>query len=91
MENETKKRYHITITDNETGEIKCDSDSAAIIGAYDTDNNATACLCSLACDGMVLSATIMGVLQILDRVKDDNLDEYILAERVLRMHNKENE
>lgn len=39
-----EKKFHITIADNETGEIIQEADTCAIVGGYTTDNGATGIL-----------------------------------------------
>lgn len=83
MENETKKKYHITVTDNETGETFIDCDTSAIIGAFDKDENDTGSLFALACTGDVTACTIAGTLETLQRVRKKQPLGYLMAEMIL--------
>lgn len=51
------KKFHITIKNNETGEILRDLDTCAIIGAFDVDEEGTGCLVCTACNAIELAAT----------------------------------
>ena len=55
---ESKKQWHLTITNNETGEVLRDLDTCAIIGACDVDENTTACLSLLAGSALDVFATL---------------------------------
>ncbi|MBE5760009.1 MAG: hypothetical protein E7332_08325, partial [Clostridiales bacterium] len=60
MKDETKKKFHITLTDNETGETLIDSDTSAIIGAFDLGEGNTGSLYALACNGLVAVFSAVG-------------------------------
>ena len=49
--------FHITITNNETGETLADLDSCAIIGAIDVEEKGTREIAMFDCNGIVLAAT----------------------------------
>lgn len=51
------KKFHITIRNNETGEILHDLDTCVIIGAFDVDEEATGRLVYTACNAIELEAT----------------------------------
>lgn len=56
------KKFHITITNNETGETCIDIDTKVIIGAINNDEG-TQVLCASQCNAVELSATCAGALQ----------------------------
>lgn len=61
---ETKERlpFHMVITNNETGDVVHDMDLCVLIGAAQTENDATACLGLAArCDILDIAAVIFGV------------------------------
>ena len=89
MENERKK-FHITITDNETGEVEVDTDAAAIIGAYDAGTRGTASISYTECNGIVLSCTLAGVMHLLAGYEEREPIEYRLAEMLLKKSKSRN-
>ena len=56
------KKFHITITDNETGEVLVDQDTSAIIGALDNDES-TRNIAYTCCNTIDLAATAAGAKQ----------------------------
>lgn len=56
------KKFHITITNNETAETFVDIDTSAIVGAIDEDGT-THLFCLTGCNGLTLAATLAGALQ----------------------------
>ena len=56
---ENKMKYHLTITDNETGEVHADYDINAIVGGILVDRaGTTASIAVTDCKGLELAATI---------------------------------
>lgn len=51
------EKFHITITENETGKTLIDTDTAAIIGAHDHDDLGTAVFSFTGCNSSTLAAT----------------------------------
>ena len=64
-------KFHITITNNETGEILHDNDTAAIIGAYAFANGAYA-IGLTACNGITLMATINTAEHVVKRLLEEH-------------------
>jgi len=89
MKDETKKKFHITLTDNETGETLIDSDTSAIIGAFDLGEGNTGSLYALACNGLIKVCTIAGAMATLERVRKDDPFGYILADTAQHTHDTE--
>lgn len=56
------EKFHITIKNNETGEILVDDDTCAIIGALDRGEG-TGCLGFTVCGPVDLAATATGALK----------------------------
>lgn len=69
MEKETKKMpFHLTITDNETGEIVRELDTDAIIGAANTSEEGAAGICVTRCSGQTLANTFVAVESMLEHM-----------------------
>lgn len=64
------KKFHITITDNETGETLKEADACAIIGACDEGEH-TACIVLSKCGPMDLLNTLRGASNAIDRCLED--------------------
>lgn len=56
-------RFHITITNNESGEVLIDQDTKAIIGAFDGDENSTHCMGYTSCNVSELLNTAVTAAQ----------------------------
>ncbi len=65
------EKFHIVITDNETGETKCDYDTDAIIAGVDT-KEFTHGICCIHCKAPVLAS----VLDCVMRVVRENLQDH---------------
>lgn len=59
-------KYHITITDNESGEIHVDQDTNCIIGACDAGEG-TRCMTFSECSNRDKLATVAGALEQVER------------------------
>lgn len=59
-------KYHITITNNETGKVLADTNSDAIIGAF-TEGEGTRSVCYTECDAAELAATLTGAILIINK------------------------
>lgn len=64
------KKFHITITDNETGETLKEADACAIIGACNEDEH-TASIVLSKCGTMDLLHTLRGASKAIDRCLED--------------------
>lgn len=64
------KKFHLTITNNITGEIEKELDTDAIIGAMNTDES-TCGVCLADCNLIDLAATCAGALRSVDRAMED--------------------
>ena len=64
------KKFHLTITNNETGEIERELDTNAIIGSAD-DGDGTAIFCYTRCGLVELAATCAGALDAADHGMKD--------------------
>lgn len=62
------KKFHITITDNETGETIVDQDTKAIIGAFDSDEDSTAGMGFTHCNATELLATATGAKKVANKL-----------------------
>lgn len=68
MSETTKKmKFHITITDNETGKTLHDADACAILGAINEGEN-TACVCMTNCGPFGLVSTLKGLKRAQDEI-----------------------
>ena len=67
-----KAKFHLTIKDNETGEVLHDVDTCVILGAFDLDEKEAACVGFTACDTMTLVGAIAGMDAIKRTILDDN-------------------
>lgn len=74
-------RFHITIKDNETGEIMHDSDTTAIIGAFDSQDK-TECIAAIECNPMTLASTVNGVKSVLEVIIDKYPEAKALSELI---------
>lgn len=74
-------KFHITIKNNETGEIMHDIDTKAIIGAFDSQDK-TECIAVTECDPMTLASTVNGVKSVLEKILDDRPEVNALAELI---------
>lgn len=59
-------KFHITITNNVTGDVLVDQDTSAIIGSCDCPGDSTRCLTFTSCDDIELLATITGALEVVE-------------------------
>lgn len=64
------KKFHITITDNETGETLKEADACAILGAYRGDEY-TASIVLSQCRTLDLLSTLRGASAAIDRCLED--------------------
>lgn len=64
------KKFHLTITNNITGEIEKELDTDAIIGAAD-DGAGTCVICVTGCKLVELAATCAGALKAVDHAMKD--------------------
>ena len=65
------EKWHITITDNETGEKQVDIDTSAIIAGMD-DNDGTRCVYMTHCNVLTHAATICVVQKMIEARKAEN-------------------
>lgn len=61
-----KKKYHITITDNETGATLTDADAKAIMGAISLGEGITEAICCTHCNTADLAGVVMGCEKIVE-------------------------
>ena len=87
----TKERegFHITITNNKTGETLHDADVCAIIGAFN-DGARTGCVCLTSCDAFDIAHTIDGVEDVIQNVYNDHPEIRLFVEMLAKM-TQENE
>ena len=64
-------KYHITITNNETGEIVHDYDTSAVIGGISLKEGVAA-IGLTACPSLVTALTIDGAQIAINKIRDDN-------------------
>lgn len=69
MENENKKPFHLTITDNETGETVRDLDFDAIIGAVHLSEEQAGGLYITKCSVANIAATVVAAESLLDHIQ----------------------
>lgn len=58
------EKYHITITDNETGDTKVDLNTDALIAAIDETAGGTRAVCYTDCGPVELAAALATVMQL---------------------------
>lgn len=80
MNNTKKTGFHITITDLETGKTLHDTDTGAIIGAFDAPNAGTNSICFTACNTIELLATLMAVDKALNHLYEKEPELLALKE-----------
>ena len=79
---ETKKaRYHITITDNETGKIEHDADACVIIGAFG-DKEGVANLVAVDAGAVTFAKTFADMSRTMARIAMQQPGIAILASRM---------
>ena len=79
------KQFHLTITDNVTGEVYRDTDIDAIIGAIHTDENETGGIFMTSCSGIALGQTMDAMKTVLKRAYSENPELEVL-EAIVRSH-----
>lgn len=67
-----KPKFHLTIKDNETGEVLHDVDTCVILGAYDYDNERTSCIALIASGSTQILSAIAGM----DDIKEVVFEEH---------------
>lgn len=77
-------KFHITITDNETGETLKEADACAIIGACNEDKH-TASIVLSQCSTLDLLSTLRGVSAAIDTCLEDEPILRALYEAVNKM------
>ena len=80
METEKKLKYHITLTNNETGEVFMDHDTSAIIGAAQGPGADAQGICAINCSGFELFQTLSMAIGALEEVRTLNPPLYEVAE-----------
>lgn len=71
-------KFHITITDNETGEILHDADSDAILASIYTEET-TATVGLVNCNLISLSIALTGLMKLESEIKESEPLAYLLA------------
>lgn len=74
----TQKRFHITLTDNMTGEVYRDQDVDAIIGAIHVDEDKTGGLFLSYCPGIALAQTLDALKTTLKSAYSENPELEVL-------------
>jgi hypothetical protein len=82
--------FHITITNNETGETLHDRDVYAIIGAFKEENR-TGCVALTECNAFEIAATIDGALDAIQHIYDGTPYIKPLVETIQTMPQKNEE
>lgn len=78
-------KYHITITDNETGKTEFDLDAEAILASVQSGDD-THLSIHTNCDGFHFCATVMGLLDIVDKIKADDPAIYKMSKKLYKKH-----
>lgn len=73
-----KKKFHITITDNATGEAMTDDDTDATIGAYD-HGDAICAMGFTKCNAVMLVSVINGAQRVITELLDEHPELATLA------------
>ena len=71
------KKWHVVITDNETGEVVEDAQSNAIIGAVEK-NESVACIGVANCNGKDLLRTLISAKKAIKNISDKMPKEIML-------------
>lgn len=66
------KPFHLTLTNNVTGEVYRDTDIDAIIGTIHIDENETGGIFMTSCSGIALGQTLDAVKTVLKRVYSEH-------------------
>ena len=90
MENQ-KKPFHITITNNETGEVLHNDDTALIIGAWDSEDNTTSSCILGKGPNRLMVCTVAGCIAALKKIKCSHPIEYHLAQIIYEERAKDAE
>lgn len=80
METEKKRKYHITLTNNETGEVFMDHDTSAILGAVQGPGDDAQGICAIDCNSLELFKTTNMAIGALKEVEAISPALYGLAE-----------
>lgn len=72
------KEFHITITNNTTGETLHDTDVCAIVGAFN-EGERTAVVCLTACNAFDIAATINGANKAIQHICADHPELELFA------------
>ena len=80
-------KFHITIKNNETGEIMHDSDTKAILGAFDSQDK-TECIAALECNPVTLASTLNGAECVLDDIRNKFPEADALSKLIDKYFNK---
>jgi hypothetical protein len=84
-------KFHIVITNNETGEVIKDTNADAIIASIHTEET-TDVLDVACCNGFALVATIAGLMEALENNKKDHPKIYKYAKKCKKIkRTKEND
>lgn len=76
-------KYHITITNNETGEIVHDYDTNAVIGGFSVEGGAAA-IGLTACPSIITAFTIAAAQTAINKIREDN-PKVVMTELILSM------
>ena len=83
-------KYHITITDNETGEVLRDLDSNAIAASIDAEDF-TVEVFFARCNSDTWVSTVAVLMSILEKAKKRDPQEYRRARKVFKKLRKQKE
>jgi hypothetical protein len=80
-------KFHLIITNNETGEIMCEHDSDAIIAGINTGDRVSS-ICQTACDDNTLAATCFAARMAIDDGLEDEPTVQRLYEKYVKKYAK---
>ena len=83
-------KYHIVITDNETGGVELDTNADAIYASVHEKEFTRGVIMS-KCSTQALIETVKGLMEILDHTKKKDLEIYRFARILKKTTKKENE
>lgn len=84
------QKFHITITENETGETKVDQDTDCIIGSIDDVGGGTQSFSYVDCYGVALIATVIGAAVEIERdIHRMSPDDQRIVRKLIKQETKQ--
>lgn len=93
MSKENRTPYHLTITDNKTGETLHDMDFSSLLAGVGTSNEESGCLAVYSCPAIQLSNTARAAETLIEREceEDKDLAFFLNLHRIFDKEHKNND